>query len=473
MTRRPVVRQLTPADAQFLSEEDGPQSGNIAILLTLAPTPDGSPVSLEDVRARVAERLPRIPPFHWQLHRVPFALDHPYWVEAADVDVAYHVQGMQLPPQSDAEAVAAQVAREVVRPMDRSRPLWEIHVMRGLPEGETGVLLKLHHSTMDGESAVEVIRLLVDGPSRRRGTPVSASNGRGSSDMRMVGQGVFRCADHLMRLPERRRVDLGVRARGKGSQPESGGQPTVDTPPDPPTTSFNGPLSAGRAFAYGRLPVARIREVRRRHRFTTNDVVVSIYTGAVRRWLLAHHDLPRSPLVTMLPLSTRAKDHRMVFGNHFYCVLAPFHTEAVDPIERLRLTHESLRVTRDPGDALLEGYQSELDARMLPPILARARQRLRHGAVATGGRQNLIVSTVPGPPLPVRFADADVTGIYPYSILLDGVGLNITSIIYGGHAHFGIAADQGKVPDAWQVADWIHESFDELAVEAAAQPADR
>jgi diacylglycerol O-acyltransferase len=472
MTRRPVVRQLTAADAQFLSREDGLQSGNVAILLTLAPAPDGGVLGLEDVRDRVAARLPQIPPFRWQLHRVPLELDHPYWVEAPDVDVAHHVRETQLPPLSDAEAVAAHVAREVVRPMDRSRPLWEVHLMHGLPDGETGVLLKFHHASMDGESAVEVIRLLVDGPSRRVGPPAVAGPARRSSDVRMAGHGVFHCVARLMRLPEHRRADLGIRAHAKGSQPEAGPQPVVDGTAIPPTTGFNGSPSAGRAFAYGRLPVSKIREIRRRHGFTTNDVVVAIYAGAVRRWLLAHDELVRSPLVTMLPLSTRANDRRMVFGNHFYCVLAPFHTEEIDPIERLRLTHDSLRFTRDPGEALSDRYQSDLDARIIPPILDRARQTLRRRAVPTADRKNLIVSTVPGPPLPVRFAGAVVTGIYPCSIVLDGVGLNITSIVYGGHAHYGIAADEGQVPDAWRVADWIQESFDELATDGAIRPAD-
>jgi hypothetical protein len=113
-----------------------------------------------------------------------------------------------------------------------------------------------------------------------------------------------------------------------------------------------------------------------------------------------------------------------------------------------------------------------LDARIIPPILDRARQTLRRRAVPTADRKNLIVSTVPGPPLPVRFAGAVVTGIYPCSIVLDGVGLNITSIVYGGHAHYGIAADEGQVPDAWRVADWIQESFDELATDGAIRPAD-
>jgi diacylglycerol O-acyltransferase / wax synthase len=453
-TRRTVARQLTASDADFLCLEGGFQSGNIALLVTVAPAPDGGTLTLEDVRARVAERLPDIPLFSWRLHRVALDLDHPYWVEATDVEVAFHVREMQLPPQSDNETVAVAVARETVRPMDRSRPLWEIHVMHGLPGGETGLLLKLHHSGADGESAVEIVRLLVDTPSRATSMPAVGAAVE-SSDIQLIGRGVVRCAQYLIR----RLIDLGRRFNSGG--PEAGkGARREEERVDPPTTSFNHLLTATRVFAFGRIPLVEVKKIRRRNGFTTNDVVVAIYTGAVRRWLLAHDELPSSPLITMLPHSTRRKEDRIAFGNRFGFSVAPFHTEETDPVQRLRLTHDSLQSAGETQQTLPGEHRSVPDEERAPPILARARKKVR--PVAIMGRQNLIVSTVPGPPRPVWFAGAEVTGIFPCSLLFDGVGLNVTSIIYGGHAHFGMVADEAQVPDVWRVAGWIHESLDEL-----------
>jgi WS/DGAT/MGAT family acyltransferase len=382
-------------------------------------------------------------------------LDHPYWVEAGDVEVVYHVREMQLPRQSDTETIAVAVAREMVRPMDRSRPLWEIHVMHGLPGGETGLLLKLHHSGADGESAVEVVRLLVDTPGRAT-SMAAVGTAVESSDMRLIGRGVLRCAQYLIR----RVIHLGRRLTPAGPEAGRGARRVAEERADPPTTSFNHSLTATRVFAFGRIPLVEVKRIRRRNGFSTNDVVVAIYTGAVRRWLLAHDELPSSPLITMLPHSTRRKEDRIAFGNRFGFSVAPFHTEETDPVERLRLTHDSLQTAGDPQQTLAGEHRSVPDEERAPPILARARKKVR--PVAMMGRQNLIVSTVPGPPLPVQFAGAEVTGIFPCSVLFDGVGLNVTSIIYRGHAHFGMVADEAHVPDVWRVADWIHESLDEL-----------
>ena len=154
-----TLRKLTSLDAQFLAMEDGRAHGHVSVLSTFAPTTaDGRQLTADVIRDLVTERLPLLPPFRWQLVKVPFDLDHPYWADADDVDVTYHVQESALWAPGDDRRLAEHVAEIVARPLDRSRPLWEIHVISGLADGSVALLIKMHHAVVDGVSGAELLR---------------------------------------------------------------------------------------------------------------------------------------------------------------------------------------------------------------------------------------------------------------------------------------------------------------------------
>ena len=103
-----------------------------------------------------------VPPFRWRLQEVPFNLDYGYWIEDPDFDLEFHVREIALaPPGTDAQ-LAEQVARIFSRPLDRSRPLWELYLIYGLPRGRLGVMTKIHHAVMDGVSGAEILGALLD-----------------------------------------------------------------------------------------------------------------------------------------------------------------------------------------------------------------------------------------------------------------------------------------------------------------------
>src|SRR4051794_17320512 len=141
------MRQLTSLDAQFLALESARQTGHVGGLAVLDPsTAPGGAVGCEDLKRLLEERLPLLPPFRWKLTEVPLSLDYPYWVEDSDFDLDFHVREIALaPPGSDAQ-LADQVARIVSRPLDRSRPLWELYLIHGLPQNQVAVLSKIHHA---------------------------------------------------------------------------------------------------------------------------------------------------------------------------------------------------------------------------------------------------------------------------------------------------------------------------------------
>ena len=158
------MRQLTSLDAQFLAVESSSTYGHVAGLGIYDPsTAPGGRLELKDLRRNIRERLHLLPPFRWRLVQVPFGLDLPYWVDDPDFDLDFHVRHMAIPAPGDDDQLATQVARIIGRPMDRSRPLWEVYVLEGLAGDDFAVLMKIHHAITDGVGAVTVLMAVIGG----------------------------------------------------------------------------------------------------------------------------------------------------------------------------------------------------------------------------------------------------------------------------------------------------------------------
>src|SRR5215210_1532767 len=160
------MRQLTTLDAQFLAVESAKTYGHVGGLAVYDPsTAPGGRLGVEDICRLVGERLHLLPPFRWRLVEVPLSLDLPYWVEDPDFDLDFHVRESAVPPPGDDRQLAETVARIFARPLDRSRPLWELYLIHGLEGGRVALLTKLHHAMVDGVSGNEILGVLLD-PSR-------------------------------------------------------------------------------------------------------------------------------------------------------------------------------------------------------------------------------------------------------------------------------------------------------------------
>src|SRR6185436_7192271 len=130
------MRQLTSLYAQFLAVESSRTYGHVGSLCVCDPsTAPGGELTMQDLCRMVSERLHLLPPFRWKLVNVPFGLDLPYWVEDPDFDLDFHLRESAIPPPGDDRKLAETVSRIFARPLDRARPLWELYLIHGLPEG--------------------------------------------------------------------------------------------------------------------------------------------------------------------------------------------------------------------------------------------------------------------------------------------------------------------------------------------------
>ena len=243
-------------------------------------------------------------------------------------------------------------------------------------------------------------------------------------------------------------------------------KPALPEPTDveAPKTIFNDRLSAHRRFAFGRLSLADVKTVKDAWGFTVNDVVVSIASGAVREWLIAHDNLPDGPLIAQVPVSVRTEDQQGTYGNRILLMSVPFFVDEPDPLTRLERTHEACRDMKERHQALPAGLLADANHFIPPALFSRAAQLTFRLSTSRPGRPtwNLVVSNVPGPQFPLYLGGAKVEAHYPISVITDGMGLNITVMSYCGNLDFGLVADRDQIPDLWTVMDGLRDSLTEL-----------
>jgi diacylglycerol O-acyltransferase len=430
------------------------------------------------------ERVPLLPPLRWRLVEVPLGLDYPYWVEDADFELDFHVRELALPPPGSDAQLAEQTARIVSRPLDRTRPLWEIYLIHGLPGGDAAVLTKIHHALIDGLSGAEIMGLLLDLSAEGRELPEDPppfdGDEREPGELEMLARGLAGLPRYPLRVlrslpaavPNIDETPFGVLpGAGTVGRLARGVQQVLRSDPAPerknlaaPKTSFNGRISAHRRFAFGQLPLDDVKAVKNAHGFTVNDVIVSICAGAVRRWLLEHDELPAAPLVAQIPISVRTDEQTGTFGNRIMLMAAPLFTDVDDPVERLERTHTALLDMKERHRALPAELLQDANNFIPPAVFARAAQLTFRLSTSRPGRPtwNLVISNVPGPQFPLYLAGARLKANYPVSVITDGMGLNLTVMSYDGHLDFGIVGDREQMPDLWSLIGWLREELDAL-----------
>ncbi len=482
------MRQLTSLDAQFLAIENNRQTGHVGGLTVLDPStvPGGATLDFDRINSLLVERLPLLPPMRWKLAEVPLGLDYPYWVDDPCFDLEYHLRELALPAPGNDSQMGEQIARIMSRPLDRSRPLWEMYLISGLESGKVALLSKIHHALSDGLSGAEIMGILLDFDQNGRETPPpTPSDARQPGTLEMLGRAALSLPRYPMRvissapavlrnlpdtqyrpLPAVKQLDhlvgfVGDAIGGLLGRPHPR---VVRTELKAPMTSFNGRLSPHRRFAFGDLPLDRVKALKNTYGCTVNDVVVAICAGAVRRWLTEHDELPGDPLVAQIPVSVRTSSQMGTYGNRILLLGVPLFTNQPDPVRRLEQTMHALKDLKSRHKALPATLLQDANNFVPPSLFSRAAGSILSLAAAGAVRPvwNLVISNVPGPQFPLYCAGARVVAQYPVSVITDAMGMNLTVMSYNGTLCFGVIADRDQVKDVWCLIAWLEEALVEL-----------
>jgi len=446
--------RLTPLDASFLELETRSAHMHVG-WVALFGKPRGRPIpSFEELRDHVAGRMSRAPRYRQKLAEVPLGVNDPVWVDDDEFDIAHHVRHS---PGTDIDELADDV---MSKQLERDRPLWELWITDGLPDGRMGVIGKAHHAMVDGLAAVELATLFLDPtpdpPASERDGWLAASPPTGA---KLLLDGLF---DRAGEMAELARWPLGlVRNPTRLIDVPTEGLRSARALADSlrsatPETGLNGPISPRRHLARSHRSLADLKRIKDRFDATVNDVVLAVASGGVRSFFERRGQTPVK-LKAMVPVSVRTDHGAGQLGNQISFVYVDLPCDEPDPLERLADVKEEIGKRKRSGEP--EAADRVLRAFGYAP---RSVQRGLSHLVASPRAFNLVVSNIPGPRDPLYMLGCELEESYPVVPIADRHALAIGFTTLKDEAFFGVYADRESLPDADLLAACLDESAEEL-----------
>ncbi len=485
------MKSLTGLDATFLYLETPEMPMHVGSF-NLCKLPAGFKGSFHKaVTQHIGKRMHLAPVFSRKLVFMPLDLGHPLWVEADSVDIAFHIRRADPAPKgalpmtlAEAHQVCARLHGELI---DRNFPLWEFYVFDRiqLPESMDGKVVggffsKIHHAALDGKGGVMLANALLDvSPAPRHVPPPDPGRKRKlASDLKigkMVGS-VF--SSSLAKLMQAAKTLPSTAATLTSTLiSSSGGTSSGIKAKMPmrlaPATPFNAGITTDRVFVTATVPLAECKAMGKVVGGSFNDIVLWICATALRSYLTQHHSLPKKSLVAAMPVSLReagedgSKDATNL-GNQVSMTLVELGTHLAHPLKRMNAIMASTGKVKTSMQSLKGLLPTDYPSLLAPWLVGGAARlalnaygKLGGGALASKlpSLANLVISNVPGAPVPLYLAGAQFLSFHPLSIIMHGLGLNITIQTYAGRVDFGIVADKKALPHADDLARAIEAAF--------------
>ncbi|MFO0627377.1 MAG: wax ester/triacylglycerol synthase family O-acyltransferase [Polyangiales bacterium] len=476
------MKQLSGLDAAFLYLEtpEMPMHVGALHLFELPPGTKGRFVAA--LRKHIASRLPVAPVLRRKVWWMPLNLANPAWVDA-EPDLRQHIVEIRLPKGSGLAELEAEVSRLHPVLLDRKRPLWKMHVFEGLapaPGGARRVALytQLHHAAVDGQAAVALANAILDLSPEPRAVDARPSRRQKTFRLEMtemlrgvIGGQAQKVAQIIRELPSTVGTLSGAAQQALGRSALLGGGKSPSNLAIAPRTALNASVTTGRAFATATLPLAELKALGRSHEATVNDIVLMVCSTALRRYFSKKRALPRKSLIAAVPISLREKGDTSA-DNQASMSLISLGTNIADARKRLAHVKAATAAMKSTMGSLKSILPTDFPSLGVPWLIEAATALYGKARVADRVPQvaNLVISNVPGPPVPLYMAGAKMLTNYPTSIVVHGVALNITVQSYDQSLDFGLMADAAAMPDVQDLAEAIRIAFDDLR--AMPQPGD-
>lgn len=470
--------QLSPQDSQFLYMESEDNLTHVTSISVFDQTtvPKGKVVRFKDILAHIEGRLHMSPLFKRKLVHVPLELDFPYWVDDEQFDLEYHVRHGRLPEPGDWRQFCIHMARYHSRPLDMTRPLWEMYVVEGLdnvdwlPKGSYAIATKIHHAAVDGTAIVDFFGAMADVDNMGTpAVPLNMAKLRRSPKPSLLDMAV-RATWHTIRSPIGmtdavmrsapsiyRLAQNALRSQKKDRYPV-------------PDTRFNTHVSAQKMFDARVFPLADLKAIRQAVPGSTiNDVVLAICGGGLRRYLQHHDELPDDSLIAWVPINARQgpRGDQDTPGNNVSSMTAPIFTNVENPIERLKCIHEATQQSKAAKAGVSARVMVDL-SKHVPASTQVIASRLVLRAGMSQRMCNLFISNVPGPQVPLYMNGALQVGSFGMAPLANGMGLFIATPSYNGNISFNVTSTRDIVPDIDFFVDSLERSL--ASLKAAIKP---
>jgi diacylglycerol O-acyltransferase len=465
-----MVVPMDPTSAAFMFAEDRNQPMHVGGL-QLFRTPDGAgPDYVADMYHSMRDVDSVAPLFLRRPHRSLRTGGQWTWCEDQAFDIDYHVRHSALPRPGRVRELLDLCSRLHSTRLALERPLWEAHVIEGLRDGRIAMYTKIHHALVDGISSMRLLQSVLSTDPDERGMGPAWAAERGRRAPRRTGD----TGPGLLDLPANAvRSALGISAEAAGlpaalirTLTRGVRNQTSSVSLYAPRTMLNTRITGSRRFAAQQWPIERMRDVGKATGTTLNDVVLAMCSGAMRCYLDELDALPDSPLIAMVPVGLKAKESHTPSrdgGNAVGAVMVQLGTHLADPAERLQTVHESMASGKEALSTMTPAQIMVMSAIGMAPAVVGPMLKLEG---FTRPPFNLIISNVPGPRTTHYYNGATLEQMYPLSIPIHGIALNITCTSYDGNMGFGLTGCRRTVPHLQRLL--VHLDGELAALEKAA-----
>ncbi|MBF7731526.1 WS/DGAT/MGAT family O-acyltransferase [Pseudomonas sp. N040] len=447
---------VAPADLMFLLLENSHSPMHVAGLSIYTPPENASQTFVADLVTRWKTYRKARPPFN---RRPALHMGLWFWEEDPQFDLDCHIQHLALPKPGRMSDLCDMVARLHGNLLDRHRPLWEACIIEGLPGGRFACYVKIHHALVDGITGSRMMAQNLSSSPDEQKAPIWAYQ---------FPQPPQPHEDHSEQLHTRLASEIGA-ALSTGKEvipgilsgvwdilrPAPAGTGEV-LPLQAPATPLNVAISNLRSFAAQPFSLQRLKKLGHAAGATVNDIALAMCAGALRKYLLSQHKLPKRSLTAMVPVSLHAEDAHG--GNQIGLLLASLATNIANPRKRLETIVKSTQAAKQHLQTMsrLEKWA------YIVPMVALAAPLMVTGDARRHPLFNVIISNVPGPTATLYLDGARLDEVYPVSIPADYLGLNITITGYGDTLGFGYIACRRVMPALQHLLDYTDESLIEL-----------
>ncbi|MFI7004877.1 wax ester/triacylglycerol synthase family O-acyltransferase [Nocardia sp. NPDC050175] len=468
-----MITRLTPQDASFYRLESSSNPIHIGSLAILRNTEQGSgtaePVLDYDRLVDLVDaRLSLVPRYRRKVREIPFALGRPVWVEDSQFDITYHIRRSALPTPGTDEQLHELVARLASRPLDQTRPLWEMYLIEGLSDDRCAIFTKTHSALVDGDTALEIGHVILDtGPSPRELADDAWLAPREPNEMELlVGALTHLAAQPREALEVARHASghafavIGAAGRAMDSVVSAVRAATTGAPDSP----LNARTSRNRRFDVVRTDLEDYRKIRKRFNCSINDVILAVVSGALRNWLLSRGEglTESTTLRAVVPMSVYvegADGDQLKPASEVSSFLIDLPVGEPNPV--MRLSHIA-HATEANGR-----QHRGVRARTLVHLAGFAPASLHAMSVRAASTFaehtfNLVITNAPGPQTPMFIGGARMLEMYPVSPLLRNQASSIGITSYDGRVFYGLNADRDAMADIGVLAASVRDSMEEM-----------
>jgi WS/DGAT/MGAT family acyltransferase len=464
-----MTKFLDPLDSAFILLENPGTSMNIGAVIELEARSEDPAERFDDLKSVIAARVHEIPVLTQRVVRAPFDMTWPILVQDDRFDLDRHVIRVALPAPGSDQQLDDFVSEFLSRTLSPQRPLWQLLIIEGLEDERAVLVVKMHHALADGVSFAETIANFFDispevRPPAGRADPHD-DEPTVTTSLGLLRQGIARLRKrpHLIlenlaswgsRLYEIVRALASVLAV-RGRRHATPDQPSIF---EARRTSLNGAAGIEKTFLRTRVSLAEVKRAAKVRGVSVTDFVMATTSGALSKLMEERGESLKKDLFAFVPINVRAEGDTADLGNQISGMLVQLHTDLSDSEERVRaISHDSSKTVDEQRAHRARIFQDV--PRVLGPTLVSFGGKLvsAFGLFDHLPMANVMISSVPGPPIPLWLSGRRVVSAAPYGPLLGSISLNITVLGFGENLEFGILGCAERMGDLDRLRDLISE----------------